>query len=228
MASLSRALVAIIALLSGPLLHAAPVQAQNFAIAAGVGTLGLGGGVVLGLTSKINVRAMYGIVPGSPSIDVELVNFALDPPSFLLTTVDLYPFGGFHLSAGGLWITKDGGLGVVGTFDGITVDFAGTNYTGSIDDRLLGTFSLKSFQPYLGIGIGNPVGRRFGINFDVGVGFGEVPTVELTAEGPLNDDPIIGPVFRTNLEAQEANFEADIPNLLRYYPVLSISVSIGF
>ena len=79
-----------------------------------------------------------------------------------------------------------------------------TTYTGSIDDRLLGTFSLKSFQPYLGIGIGNPVGKRIGINFDAGVGLGSRPTVELTAEGPLNDDPIIGPIFRDDLERQEA------------------------
>ena len=228
MASLSRTLVAIVVLSSAPLLNAAPAQAQDFAIAGQVGTTGLGGGVVVGVTSKINIRAMYGIVPGSPSVEIELVNFALDFPSFMLATVDLYPFGALHLSAGGLLITNGGNLDVVGTFDGITVDFAGTTYTGSIDDRLTGTFALKSFQPYLGIGIGNPLGKRLSINFDVGVGFGERPTIELTAQGPLSTDPITGPVFLANLESQLAVFEANIPDLLRYYPVLSVSVSIAF
>lgn len=229
MASLSRALVAIVALVSAALLNATPVQAQGFAISGQVGTTGVGGGVVLGVTSRINVRAMYGVVPGNPSVDVELVNFDLDFPSFLLTTVDLYLLGALHVSAGGLLITNSGDLNVVGTFDGIQVDFAGTTYTGSINDRLLGTFSLKSFQPYLGIGIGNPVGKRISINFDAGVGFGEQPTVELTAEGPLANAPApAGPAFLADLEQQEADFEANIPDVLRYYPVLSISVSIGF
>ncbi len=143
--------------------------------------------------------------------------------------MDLYPFGALHLSVGGLLITNGGDLNVVGTFDQIQVDFAGTIYTGSSDDRLLGTFSLKSFQPYVGIGIGNPVGKRIAINFDAGVGFGSLPTVELTAEGPLANAPApAGPTFLANLEQQEADFEANIPDLLRYYPVLSVSVSIGF
>ena len=227
MASLSRALMVIVVVVSAPLLHAAPAQAQNFAIAGQVGTTGLGGRVVFGVAPKVNIRAMYGVVPGDPSVMVEAVDFGLDLPSFLLTTVDLYPLGALHLSVGGLLVTNGGDLNVVGTFDGVAVDFAGTTYTGSIDDRLLGTFSLKSFQPYLGIGIGNPVGKRIGINFDAGVGLGSRPTVELTAEGPLNDDPIIGPIFRDDLERQEADFEANIPDVLRYYPVLSISISIG-
>ena len=228
MTSLSRTLVAIVALSSAPLLSAAPAQAQDFAIAGQVGTTGLGGGVVVGLMPKINIRAMYGIVPSGLSVEVDLVDFELDFPPFLLTTVDLYPFGALHLSVGGLLIRESGDLKVVGTFDGITVDFAGTSYTGSSDDRLTGTFSLKSFQPYLGIGFGNPLGKRISINFDAGVGFGEQPTVELTAEGTLNNDPIVGPLFRADLKQHEDAFEASIPDYLRYYPVLSVSVSIGF
>ena len=89
MTSLSRALVVIVAVVSAPLLNATPAQAQNFAIAGQVGTTGLGAGVVFGVAPKINVRAMYGVVPGDPSVTVEAVDFGLDLPSFLLTTVDL-------------------------------------------------------------------------------------------------------------------------------------------
>ena len=227
-ASLSRALVVIVALVSAPLLNAAAVQAQDFAIAAHVGTTGLGGGVVVGVGPKINLRAMYGVSPGNPSFDVDGINFALDLPSFMLTTVDLYPVGALRFSVGGLLITNDGELNVVGTFEGVAVDFGGTSYTGAIDDRLIGTFSLKSFQPYVGIGIGNPVGKRIGISFDAGVGFGARPTVDLTAEGPLAENPVTGPIFLADLEQEEADIEADIPDLLKYYPVLSISISIGF
>ena len=226
MATLSRALVAVVAVVSVPLVNAAPVQSQNFAIAAQAGTTGLGGGVVVGVAPKINVRAMYGFIPGDRSLNIADVDFALGFPSFMLTTVDLYPFGGLHLSAGSLLILGD--LDVVGTFDRITVDFGGTPYTGSINDRLLGTFALRSFQPYLGIGIGNPIGKRISINFDAGVGFGTRPTVDLTAEGPLAEDPVGGPIFLADLEQKEADFEAKIPGYLKYYPVLSLSLSIGF
>lgn len=91
MASLSRALVAIVVVLSASFVSTAPVQAQGFAIAAQAGSTGVGGGVVVGLMSKVNVRAMYGFLPGDPSFTIDDIDFALGLPSFLLTTVDLYP-----------------------------------------------------------------------------------------------------------------------------------------
>lgn len=228
MASFTRALVAIVIVVFAPLVDAAPVQAQSFAIAGQVGTTGVGGGIVFGLTSRINVRAMYGIIPGNPSGNIDDIDFALSVPSFLLTTVDLYPMGSLHFSVGGLLISDDGAMDVVGTWEGRQVDFAGTIYTGGVDDRLIGSFSLKRFQPYVGVGIGNPVGKRFSINFDAGVGFGSTPVVALTAEGPIAEDPVTGPIFLAQLDQEVANIQADIPELLKYYPVLSISVSIGF
>jgi hypothetical protein len=109
----------------------------------------------------------------------------------------------------------------------VPTDFGGVSYTGSANDRLIGSFSLKRFQPCLRIGIGNPIGKRIGINFDAGVGFGSRPTVTVAAKGPLAEDPLTGPVFLAQVGQEVADIEADIPDLLKYYPVLSLSVSIG-
>ena len=226
MSSLSRALVAIVFVVSASFAGTAPVQAQGFAIAAQAGTTGAGGGVVLGLTSRLNVRAMYGIIPTDPSVTIDDIDFELGLPSFLLTTVDLYAFGGFRVSGGGLLITSDGVLNVVGAFEGRSVVLGTTTFTGGPLDRVIGSFSLKRFQPYLGIGIGNPIGKRIGINFDAGVGLGSTPTVAVTAEGPLASAP--GSTLEAELQQEVADIQADIPELLKYYPVLSISVSIGF
>ena len=226
MSSLSRAVVAIIVVVSASFTSATPVQAQDFAVAAQAGTTGVGGGVVLGLTSRLNVRAMYGFTPGDPSFTIDDIDFSLSLPSFLLTTVDLFAFGGFRLSGGGLLITNDGGLDVVGTFDGRSVVLGTTTFTGGPLDQMIGSFSLKRFQPYLGIGIGNPIGKRIGINFDAGVGFGSTPAVALTATGPLADLP--GSTLEAELQQEVADIQADIPELLKYYPVLSLSVSMGF
>lgn len=225
MAGLSRALVAIVLVISAPLFHATPVRAQRFAIAGQVGTAGVGGGVVLGLASKLNVRAMYGVVPGDPSFNIDDIDFALALPSFLLTTVDFYPVGALHFSVGGLLVTNDGDLEVTGTFEGRQVLIGGTLFTGGTDDLLIGSFSMKRLQPYLGLGIGNPIGKRIGINFDVGIGFGSTPTVVLDAFGPLADAP--GSILQAELQQELADIQADIPDLLKYYPVLSISISLG-
>ena len=177
MSRLSLALVAIFVVAPALLVNAGSAQAQKFAIAGQIGTTGLGGGVVIGVAPRINLRSMFGFLPTSPSVNIEDIDFATDLPSFLLTTVDLYLTGAIHLSGGGLLVTNDGNIGVVGAIDGVEVDFGGMPFTGGPDDLLLGTFSLQRFQPYVGVGVGNPLGQRLSIIFDAGVGFGTQPTV---------------------------------------------------
>ena len=207
----------------------APVlgQAQGFAVSGHAGTIGVGGGVIIGVAPRLNLRGMFGFIPGDPSVEAEEIDFALDLPTFVLATVDFYPMSGFHLSAGGLFISDGGNLGVTGTFEGTAVEFGGTTYTGSAADELVGAFALNSFQPYAGIGFGNGIGKTVGINLDVGVGFGEKPTVTLAPRGPLADDPVTGPTFRDNVQAEVQDIEDDIPEFLRFFPVVALSISIG-
>jgi len=201
-------------------------QAQGFAISGHAGTIGVGAGVIVGLTPKLNLRGMLGFISGEPTISAEEIDFATDLPPFVLTTVDFYPMSGFHLSAGGLFISKGGDLAVIGTFEGQSVEFGGQTYTGSAEDKLVGTFSLKNFQPYAGIGFGNGIGKAVGINLDVGVGFGEKPIVTITPTGPLADDPGTGPIFRDNVQAEVQDIADDIPVFLRFFPVIALSISI--
>ena len=217
---------ALIILTTSMILSPPPGRAQGFAISGHVGTTGVGGGIVLGLAPKLNVRALYGFVPVQPEFTIEDIDFAVDIPSFTVVVFDLYPVGPLHLSAGALIASNGGALEVEGTFT--SAEFGGTVYTSSGGDTVTGTFSVKRIQPYLGIGFGNPIGSMLSLNLDVGVGFGKTPTVELTATGPLADDPLLGPTFLANLEQEEADIQADIPDYLRLYPVLAFSVSVGF
>ena len=209
------------------LLAPTPGQAQGFAVSGHAGTIGVGGGVVIGIAPKLNVRGMFGFIPGEPTIAVEEIDFALDLPTFILATVDFYPMSGLHLSAGGLFVSKGGDLSVIGNFEGKSVEFGGETYTGSAEDELVGTFSLKSFQPYAGLGFGNAIGKTVGINLDVGIGFGEKPVVTITPRGPLAEDPDTGPTFRENVQAEVQDIEDDIPEYLRFFPVIALSISIG-
>ena len=228
MSRLSLALVAIFSVVPALLVNTGSAHAQKFAIAAQIGTTGLGGGAVIGVAPRINFRSMFGFFPTSPTVNIEEVDFATDLPSFLLTTVDFYLTGAIHVSGGGLLVSNDGNIDVVGTFEGEEVDFGGTLYRGSADDRLVGTFSMRRFQPYVGVGVGNPLGQRVSISFDAGVGFGTQPTVQLTAEGPLAEDPVTGPAYLAGVEQKETEIEDALPTFLRFYPVFSVSFSISF
>ena len=171
---------------------------------------------MLGLAPKLNVRALYGFVPVQPEFTIEDIDFAVDIPSFTVVVFDLYPVGPLHLSAGALIASNGGALEVEGTFT--SAEFGGTVYTSSGGDTVTGTFSVKRIQPYLGIGFGNPIGSMLSLNLDVGVGFGKTPTVELTATGPLADDPLLGPTFLANLEQEGGGHSGRHPGLLAPLP----------
>jgi hypothetical protein len=198
------------------------VSAQGFAIAGQAGTMGVGGSVILGVAPKVNFRGTFGYIPGDVTLNVDNIDFGLEFPTFMRATVDLYPMGGFHISAGGIFISDGGNFTVNGTFNG-TQDFGGNTYTGAEVGTLTGTFNLKSAMPYLGIGFGNPVGGLIGINLDLGVGIGNKPGVELSASGLIANDP----TFINDLNTREQDLANDIPDFLKYYPVISLSLSIG-
>jgi hypothetical protein len=163
-------------------------------------------------------------VPAEVGIEIDDINWDFDFPTFGRALLDFYPTSGsFHLTGGGFWVSDGGDFGVTGTIDGET-EFGGTPYTPAQVGELRGAFNVKGFQPYLGIGFGNPVSRKIGLNIDLGVGFGDVPTVSVTATGTMANDP----GFLSDLDAEIADIEDDIPEFLKYYPVLSISLSIGF
>lgn len=209
--------------LAGCLLAPAGISAQGFAIAGHAGSMGLGLSGVVGVMPSLNVRGSFGLIPIEPDFTVDDVDFTVDFPSFLKVTADYYPTGFLYLSAGGLFVTRSGDTEVEGQFTG-SQDFGGNTYTASEVGTLTGVFSLSSAMPYLGIGFGNPIGRRIGFMLDLGVGFGSVPEVELGATGPISDDP----TFQSDLNAREDEIQDDIPGLMKYYPVASVSLSIGF
>ena len=210
--------------LAGGLLAPVGVSSQSFAVAAHAGSMGLGGSVIVGVMPSLNVRGSFGVIPIKPDLTADNVDFTVDFPSFLRATVDYYPAGFFYLSAGGLFVTKGGDTNVEGTFTG-SQEFGGNTYTAAEVGTLTGVFSLSGAMPYLGIGLGsNPARHRIGFGLDLGVGFGSVPTVDLGATGPIANDA----TFQSDLNQREAEIQNDIPELLKYYPVASAYLSIGF
>lgn len=197
-------------------------SAQGFAVAAQAGTIGLGGSAIVGVSPNVNIKGTFGYIPTDPEFDIDEVEFLVEFPAFFKGTVDFYT-SIFYLSAGGLFVTDSGAISVEGTFTG-SQEFGNNTYTAEDVGSLIGTFSFSEVMPYVGIGFGNPVGRRLGLNLDLGVGFGDRPAVELDATGPIAGNA----VFQADLADREAEIQADIPEVMKYYPVISLSLSIGF
>jgi hypothetical protein len=212
----------LLLLLAGFMAMPGPLRGQGVAVGALVGTTGVGGSVSVGLTPRVNVRGTFGFVPWEPEMTVDDVDFVAELPSFGRLTADFYAAGIFYLSGGALILTKGGKSDVTGTSDA-TFELEGTEYAAADVGSLVGTFALRQVMPYAGIGFGNPVGRRLSFGLDLGVGFGSVPTVDLSATGPIADDP----AFMADLQANLAEYEDDIPQILRFYPVVSLSISVG-
>lgn len=210
------------ALAVASIIAAAPVTAQNFAVAGRLGTLGAGVEGSFALTNQLAVRAGANVQPWEPTREWSDVDFTLDlaSPSFL-AVLDLHPGGGaFRLSGGAVLFSADTELRARLT---APVEIGDDTYSPQQIGTMTGVFATKDLAPYLGIGFGKAPGASgAGFAFDLGVAFQGAPDVRLSATGPLASDP----VFRANLAKEEANIEDDA-KVFRFYPVLAIGIVIG-
>lgn len=212
-------LVAVAAFTAG---LATPASAQRFGIGAQIGTLGLGGTVGIS-ASRVGVRASANFMPIEPTANYSDVDYTLKLQSPQWSAmVDLYLVGGLRLSGGLVYSTDD--IQVEGDLT-TSVDIGGTSYTPTEVGTLTGTISDgKDLAPYLGIGFGGPGRSSVGFFFDLGIAFGSKPGVTLAGEnGTLSSDPL----FQADLAQEAQDIEDDI-DILRYYPVVSVGLTIGF
>jgi hypothetical protein len=142
-----------------------------------------------------------------------------------VAVVDLHPFGSsFHLSGGMVWNSNEGD--VVARLTG-PITIGGQTYQPSEVGSLTGVVSYEREYPlYAGLGF---AGRgRVSLVFDLGVVFSGFPQVLLTSTttltGPARD------AFDQNVqqEIQEIQAEIESRRYLKYYPVVSFGVRVGF
>ncbi len=204
--------LAVAALLASP----PSAQGQGFAVTGQAGTLGVGGGAVIGLTNRLHIRGTFDFAPYEPNIKFSDIDFTVELPTSTRLLVDVYPVGGFRLT-GGVLIQEDvnvtAGLG--------PQEIGGTMYTAAEVGTLTGNMSFDTAL-YGGIGFGNPIGSSVGISLDLGIGVRSEPEVTLGATGTAANNA----AFLMDLRQEESDIQDDA-NLLRYYPVISLAISIG-
>lgn len=194
-------------------------NANDLAITAKLGTLGMGIEGTFGLTEQFNARLGLNRFDYDTNENISDIEYDLDLKLKSVSLLaDWHPFGSaFRFTAG----LMSNGNEVTGSSssDGLTI--GDTFYPGiGLDAKL----DFDSTAPYLGIGWGNALaaGKGWGFNVDLGILYQGSGNVSLTPTGA--NASLVNP---SDVSLEEQRFEDDIKNY-KYYPVFSFGVSYKF
>jgi hypothetical protein len=190
-------------------------------VAAHVGSLGLGADVGFAFSPILGVRLGANVQPWAVSATVSDVALRGVPASPALTGfVDVHPGGsGFRLTGGAVFFA--GSHQLDGRPAG-TVQVGGITYNASLVGSVSATLETRSLAPYVGAGWGGATRSGLGVTVDLGVALQGEPKVAVAVNGPLAFDP----GFQASLDREVQAFEDDVA-IFRFYPVLSVGVSLG-
>ncbi|HEX7024549.1 MAG TPA: hypothetical protein VF187_07005 [Gemmatimonadales bacterium] len=207
-------------LLAGP----SPLYAQ-FGVAARASTFGLGIEASYRLNRSLGIRAGGNYLEFTRDATVQNIDYKATPHfENGLVVVDVFPMGGsFHVSGGLLLNHNEGRLLARLNQD---IEIGGRTYTPSEVGSLTGTVDFRKTAPYLGLGFGGK--GKLALVFDLGVGFTGTPRVNL-----VGDTPLTGPEkaeFDANVAQEQTQLRADIEgkSYLKFHPLLSLGLRIGF
>lgn len=194
-----------------------PALAQDHAIAAKIGALGLGVEYTHTFTELLSVRAaLYGSQYGfrAEESDIEY-DFDLNWDS-LSVAVDFHPLKSpFRLTLG--MLRNDNGLDARARLTGPT-EIGGTTYPPAAIGTLSAAVSFDDIAPFAGLGWDwSRKHEHFGVSFDLGLLDQGSPRLGLRADGLLAGDPS----FDADLEAERADLE-DALDGLSLFPFVTL------
>jgi hypothetical protein len=193
--------------LLGVLLASGPAaQAENHAVAAKAGLLGVGLEYTYTVGDRLAVRggingAQYGFDATESGIEYD---FDLIWDS-LTANVDIHPLKGpFRISLG--LLSNDNGLEASSRLAS-SLNVGGTVYTPSEVGTLRAVVEFDSTAPFVGLGWDwSRKTRKFGVSFDIGVVNQGSPRLTLVADGDLIGDP----TFADDLETERLELQAEL------------------
>jgi hypothetical protein len=206
------------------LLLPATLQAQ-YGLAARASTLGIGAELSYRANRLIGVRIGGNYLKFSRDATIENIDYHLTPRFESGSAIlDLFPMGGaFHIS-GGLLINHNEGRMVARLSQ--SIEIGGTTYTPAQIGALIGTVDFRKTAPYLGLGL---AGRgNVAVLLDLGVGFTGTPRVGLVGQTPLTGSAKAQ--FDADVAQEQAQIRAEVDgkSYLKYHPVVSLGLKIGF
>ena len=196
----------------------------KFALSAKAGTLGLGLEGAANLSSNFNARLGFNTFSydydGTES-DIHY-DFELDLQS-VAGLVDWFPFEQGLRFTGGVLLNMNE-LDLTATPSG-SYDIGGVTYTSAQVGSLTGKLDFDDVAPYVGVGWGNPFGRKgnLSFNFDLGFMFQGSPKVSVSTNGTLSSNA----AFLADLEREKNDLEGDLDDF-DIYPVIAFGITYKF
>jgi hypothetical protein len=204
----------------------APTVSAQVGLSIRAGTLGAGGELSLRPNRYLGIRVGGNYLTFTRSATVEGIAYDLTPKLQSGSGIlDLHPFGNaFHLSGGVIWNSNQGTVAARLTGP---ITIGPQTYQPSDVGSLTGRVSYaQRYAPYAGFGFG---GRgRVSLVFDLGLVFSGFPQVSLTGNTNLTGQA--KSIFDQNVIQERQAIQADIESrqYLKYHPVISLGLRVGF
>lgn len=213
------------AVLAGAAFAATPAGAQ-VGLAVRASTLGMGGEISVRPGRHLGLRLGGNYLTVTRNATIEGIEYDLSPRLQSGTAIaDLHPFGGsFHLSAGVVWNSNEGDVEARLTGP---ITIGSQTYQPAEIGSLTGLVRYESrYAPYAGLGWS---GRgRLSLVADFGVVFSGHPQVSLTSNSPLTGPERAALDVSVQQEIAEIQAQIDSRSYLKYYPVVSVGLRLGF
>jgi hypothetical protein len=151
-------------------------------------------------------------------------NATLGLENYYLNANFLFPVSPFRITVGGY---SNGNELQMTSMDAANFDVGNGIYDLAEVGTLQSTTFFEGIAPYLGVGFDFSLFGKVGMNLDFGVLWQGDPNVSLTADGTAATDPILGPIFLADLEAERQQLETEFEDY-KAYPVASLGFSFNF
>jgi hypothetical protein len=204
------------------MLYGTSALAEDHAIGARMGLLGIGVEYSYSINERLIVR---GGLNGS-GLDFDETEsgidyaFDLDFDSMAIG-VDFHPFTGAFRVSGGL-LKNDNTLTAVGQLSS-SVTIGDDTYDPDDVGRLTGSVGFDSTAPYLAVGWDFLHDMKVGLSFELGLVKQGAPVVRLSASGPIASDP----AFMDDIETERRELESDLDDL-DIYPFAMLGLVVRF
>jgi hypothetical protein len=148
----------------------------------------------------------------------------LNLENYYLNASFLFPVSPFRITVGGY---SNGNELQMASMDAPNFDIGNGIYNLAEVGTLRSTTSFEGVAPYAGVGFDFSLFGKVGMNLDFGVLWQGAPVVALTADGTAVSDPILGPIFLADLEAERQQLEDEFKDY-KAFPVVSLGFSFNF
>ena len=204
---------------------------SGWALTPVIGTLGVGGNLSRSLIrDRLNLRGGFSSVVFGGDITTRDTRYGTDLrlSGGIPLVLDFFPAKNWFRISGGLVINRNRlKLSANALDEGETIDIGGEIFESDLVGDLDGKIEYNEVAPYIGIGIGNPVGRgnKFSFFLELGAMFQGSGDISLDASGSLANDPEFLEALDEEIDDidDETTF-SDLP----VYPILQLGFSYQF